>query len=136
MQRALFVVDSIAVAEPAMAGAVVVCGSHGGASAARYVLGLPVKPYAVFFNDAGIGKDQAGVVALEMLDRVGVIAAAYAHDSARIGDATDGLDTGRLSRVNEAGLRAGLRPRQNVAATVETLRLTSPASGSGPTSVR
>lgn len=136
MQRALFVVDSIAVAEPAMAGAVVVCGSHGGASAARYVLGLPVKPFAVFFNDAGIGKDQAGVVGLSMLEQVGVIAAAYSHDSARIGDAADGLDNGRISRVNEAGMRAGLRPGQNVAATVERLRLTWTAVGPGPTSAR
>jgi hypothetical protein len=136
MQRALFVVDSIAVAEPAMAGAVVVCGSHGGASAARYVLGLAVRPYAVFFNDAGVGKDQAGVVALEMLERVGVIAATYAHDSARIGDASDGLENGRISRVNDAGARAGLYPGQQVATTVEALRLTSTASGSGRPSVR
>ncbi len=35
MHRALFVVDSIAVAAPAMARAWVVCGSHGGVFAAR-----------------------------------------------------------------------------------------------------
>lgn len=122
MQRALFVVDSIAVAEPAMAGAVVVCGSHGGVSAARYVLGLPMRPYAVFFNDAGIGKDQAGIVALAMLGQIGVIAAAYSHESARIGDAADGLDSGRISRVNDSAMRAGLRAGQPVSDVVERLR--------------
>jgi hypothetical protein len=128
MQRELFVVDSIAVAEPAMAGAVVVCGSHGGVSAARYVLALPVKPHAVFFNDAGIGKDQAGVVGLAMLERVGVIAAAYSHESACIGDAADGLDSGLISRVNEPAMRAGLRAGQTVSTTVERLRVIGAAA--------
>lgn len=134
MERALFVVDSIAVAEPAMAGAVVVCGSHGGVSAARYVLALPVKPHAVFFNDAGIGKDMAGIVGLAMLEQVGVIAAAYSHDSARIGDAADGLDSGLVCRVNESAIRAGLRAGQRVSDVVARLRVTS--ASPSPTSSR
>jgi hypothetical protein len=113
VERALFVVDSIAVAEPAMAGAVVVCGSHGGVSAARYVLALPVRPHAVFFNDAGIGKDMAGIVGLAMLEQVGVIAAAYSHESA---------------------IRAGLRAGQRVTDVVARLRVISPSPS--PTSSR
>ncbi|MFN9771855.1 MAG: hypothetical protein ACK54X_04420 [Burkholderiales bacterium] len=134
MERALFVVDSIAVAEPAMAGAVVVCGSHGGVSAARYVLALPVRPHAVFFNDAGIGKDMAGIVGLAMLEQVGVIAAAYSHESACIGDAADGLDSGLLSRVNESAIRAGLRAGPRVTDVVARLRVISPSPS--PTSSR
>ncbi len=134
MERALFVVDSIAVAEPAMAGAVVVCGSHGGVSAARYVLALPVRPHAVFFNDAGIGKDMAGIVGLAMLEQVGVIAAAYSHESACIGDAADGLDSGLLSRLNESAIRAGLRAGQRVTDVVAQLRLIAPSPS--PTSSR
>jgi hypothetical protein len=134
VERALFVVDSIAVAEPAMAGAVVVCGSHGGVSAARYVLALPVRPHAVFFNDAGIGKDMAGIVGLAMLEQVGVIAAAYSHESACIGDAADGLDSGLLSRVNESAIRAGLRAGQRVTDVVARLRVISPSPS--PTSSR
>lgn len=128
MQRALFVVDSIAVAEPAMAGAVVVCGSHGGVSAARYVLALPDRPHAVFFNDAGIGKDQAGIVGLAMLEQVGVIGAAYSHESACIGDAADGLDSGLISHLNDVARRAGLRAGQPVSTAVERLRVISAAS--------
>ena len=123
MQRELFVIDSIAVVEPAMAGSVVVSGSHGGVSAARYVLGMPVKPHAVFFNDAGIGKDNAGIVGLAMLDQVAVVAATYSSDSARIGDAADGLDSGLISRVNEAAMRAGLRAGQRVSDVVARLRV-------------
>jgi len=134
VERALFVVDSIAVAEPAMAGAVVVCGSHGGVSAARYVLALPVRPHAVFFNDAGIGKDMAGIVGLAMLEQVGVIAAAYSHESACIGDAADGLDSGLLSRVNESAIRAGLRAGHRVTDVVARLRVISPSPS--PTSSR
>ena len=134
MQRALFVVDSIAVADPEMAGAVVVSGSHGGVSAARYVLALPVRPHAVFFNDAGIGKDMAGIVGLAMLEQVGVIAAAYSHESACIGDAADGLDSGLLSRVNESAIRAGLRAGQRVTDVVARLRVISPSPS--PTSSR
>jgi hypothetical protein len=122
MPRALFVVDSIAVAEPAMAGGVIVCGSHGGVSAARYVLDLPVPPHAVFFNDAGIGKEQAGIVGLAMLEHAGIVAAAYSHESARIGDGADGLDSGVISRVNASASRAGLRAGQRVATMAEALR--------------
>lgn len=122
MTRALFIVDSIAVAEPAMAHSVVVCGSHGGVSAARYVLALPVKPLAVLFNDAGVGKDEAGIVGLAMLQQVGVIAAAYAHTSARIGEAADGLAHGVISYVNALGTQAGLAAGQTVREQVARLR--------------
>ena len=135
MRRDLFVVDSIAAAEPAMADAVVVCGSHGGVSAARYVLALPRRPYAVFFNDAGIGKDRAGVAALALLERAGVLAAAYDSQSARIGEAIDGLDHGVVSVVNGQAAAAGVRAGMQVAAAAERLRLTV-ASAPGPPSVR
>ena len=127
MQRPLFVVDSLATVAPEMAGAVLVSGSHGGASAARYVLAMPAKPHAVFYNDAGIGKDDAGIVALAMLDHAGVIAATYSHTSARIGDGGDGLDNGLISRVNVAAAQAGLRGGMRVAAAVQRLRGPDPA---------
>jgi len=135
MRRDLFVVDSIAAAEPAMADAVVVCGSHGGVSAARYVLALPRRPHAVFFNDAGIGKDRAGVAALALLDQAGVIAAAYSSQSARIGEAVDGLDHGVISVVNGRAAAAGVRAGMHVAAAAERLRLAA-ASPPDPSSVR
>lgn len=109
MPPALILVDSIAEAAPSMAGQVIVCGSHGGRSSARYVLALPQMPLAVFFNDAGVGKDRAGIVALDMLLQRGVIAAAYAHDSARIGEAADALAGGIITALNAAGSAVGLR---------------------------
>ena len=56
--------------EQSHAGAIAVSGSHGGRSSGR--IGAAVRLRAVFFNDAGVGKDQAGLAGLAMLDEVGV----------------------------------------------------------------
>jgi len=84
----------------------VLTGSHGGQSAGEYALKFPLT--AVFFNDAGIGKDEAGVVALALLQATGTIAGAVSHDSGRIGDARDMWQHGTISRLNEAAHAAGL----------------------------
>ena len=112
--RALFLLDSIALITPNMANALVVTGSHGGTSAASFVLALTEKPYAVFFNDAGIGKDDAGIAALALMQEVGVIAAVYAHTSARIGDANDGWRNGTITRCNALAQAAGIASNQTV----------------------
>ena len=122
MERPLHVLDSIAYLEPAMAGAVVVSASHGGVSAGRFVVELDGRPHAVFFNDAGVGKERAGIAGLAMLDASGTIAAAYSHESARIGDAADGLASGVLSHVNAAAAAAGLRAGETVRDAVARLR--------------
>jgi len=120
--RALHLLDSIALVTPEMAGAVIVTGSHGGSSAAGFVLAMPRKPFAVLFNDAGIGKDNAGIAALALLQAQGVCVAVYAHTSARIGDAQDGLMHGVISRINEAAQSVGLQEEQTVADAVKLLQ--------------
>jgi hypothetical protein len=64
---------------------------------------------AVFFNDAGVGKEQAGIAALAMLDEEGTPAGAVGHRTARIGDALDTWEAGVLSHVNRAARRRGLQ---------------------------
>jgi len=112
--RALHLLDSIALITPDMADGVVVTGSHGGTSAASFILALTHKPHAVFFNDAGIGKDDAGIAALALMQEVGVIAAVYAHTSARIGDANDGWRNGIITRCNPLAHEAGIASNQTV----------------------
>ena len=102
------IVDSITQATSAEAGAFVVSASHGGRSAAAYALAVPFE--AVFFNDAGIGKDDAGIAALQLLEAKNVPAATVAHDSARIGDAQDTWENGIVSRVNAGARDLGLVP--------------------------
>ena len=62
----------------------------------------------MFFNDAGGGKDEAGKVALKILQIHGVPCACYSHLTARIGDAQDGYDNGVVSGVNELAKVLGI----------------------------
>lgn len=115
----VIIMDSITKVTPDDEGAVVVCASHGGTSSGEFALEVPLK--AVIFNDAGVGKDNAGIAALEMLQKRGVAAAAVAHTSGRIGDSKDMWENGVLSHVNAAGRAAGLAPGANVRAVLTEL---------------
>jgi len=105
----LALLDSVAAIGVAHRGAVVVTGSHGGVSAAQFA--ARVAPALVVFNDAGRGKDDAGVAGLALLQAQGIAAAAVAHTSARIGEAADTLAHGVVSAANaSARERFGLAP--------------------------
>jgi hypothetical protein len=104
----LFMIDSAALITPAMQGAVVVTGSHGGGSAAGFV--LPVRPFLAVFNDAGVGLDDAGISGLHMLQDAGIAAATVAHTSARIGHAASTWSDGVISHVNASASALGLLP--------------------------
>ena len=116
---AILVMDSITKVEPADRGAVVVSASHGGASSGEFALEVPLK--LVFFNDAGVGKDKAGIAALGMLQARGVAGGTVAHTSARIGDSQDMWDCGVVSHVNEAARALGLAPGQALKAALQGL---------------
>lgn len=116
---AVLIMDSITKVAPGDAGAVVVSASHGGASSGEFALEVPLK--AVFFNDAGVGKDDAGIAALGMLQSRGVAAGTVAHTSARIGDSQDMWDHGVISYVNEAARRLGLSAGQPLRNALGTL---------------
>jgi len=93
------------------AGHVVVCGSHGGLYPAWLLAKARVR--AAVLNDAGGGKDDAGIGGLAWLQNLGVAACAIDHASARIGDAGDMLAGGRVSHANalaaSLGCKAGMR---------------------------
>jgi len=115
----LHLLDSITAIDAHCADGVIVSGSHGGLSSAGFVLRAPVRPRAVFLNDAGVGKERAGIVALDLLEEIGVACGCYAHESARIGEARDGYDNGMITHLNAhaqaAGLSIGMRVREAVA---------------------
>jgi hypothetical protein len=102
----ILIMDSITKVALSDAGAIVVSASHGGASSGEFALEVPLK--AVFFNDAGVGKEGAGIAALTMLQDRGVAGGTVAHTSARIGDAQDMWDHGVISHLNDAARRLGL----------------------------
>lgn len=110
----VFVVDSITAATPAVVGHVVVTGSHGGANMCLYAAAAGAR--GAIFNDAGIGKDAAGIAGLRVAERFGVAAAAVSQRSAAIGLADDTYAAGLVSEVNrwaaEAGVAAGMQARE------------------------
>ena len=101
----LVMVDSITQLVDQDLGAWVICGSHGGSSAAE--VALKVAPSLVCLNDAGVGKDSAGILALMRLQSQGLAALTVAHTSARIGDSRDAWDNGIISHLNPMGLSWG-----------------------------
>lgn len=99
--------DTVSLIAVADANQVVVTGSHGGASAGEYArIG---KVSCVVCNDAGFGKNDAGVRGLKELDEQMVAGVSVAHTSARIGDGLDAWENGIVSYVNETARRWGIR---------------------------
>jgi hypothetical protein len=104
----VLLVDSISKVLPEDTGAIVIAGSHGGASSGELALKTPLK--LVFFNDAGVGKDKAGLIALDMLQQKSVPSATISYTSGRIGDSRDIWENGIISYVNDAARILGFLP--------------------------
>jgi hypothetical protein len=102
------VLDSATQLGSDAAGAVAVCGSHGGLYPAWLAARAGLR--GVILNDAGIGRNSAGIAGVLWLDGLGIAACAVDHRSARIGDGADMLASGRLSSVNETAARHGCLP--------------------------
>ncbi|MBV8191250.1 MAG: hypothetical protein JOY64_24000 [Alphaproteobacteria bacterium] len=101
-------------------GAVVVGGSHGAVYAAY--LSAKAGARAAIHNDAGIGRDDAGVSGLAWADQQGMAMAAVLSASARIGDGEDMLRRGIISRANRLASACGVAEGQAVADAVECLK--------------
>ncbi len=99
------VLDSITRLDDSFRGQVLVAGSHGGVYA-TYLAALG-RLRGVILNDAGVGKDEAGIGGLGYLDEMGMAAATVAHTSARIGDGADMMRRGVISHANAHALAAG-----------------------------
>lgn len=107
-QAPLRVVDSITELSPADAGSFAVSGSHGGASSARYA--MAARPLLSVFNDAGVGKDAAGIAGLDLLQAQGLGACTVSNTSACIGQAASTLQDGVISHANAMALSLGAIP--------------------------
>jgi hypothetical protein len=100
--------DSITRVGAEAGGAVVVNGSHGGIYAAYLAAKLGVA--ATIFNDAGVGREEAGIAGLDYLAALGIAAAAVGHATARIGDGADMIARGILTHANSVAVALGCRP--------------------------
>jgi hypothetical protein len=103
----LLALDAAPMLQPEDAGAIAVTGSHAALFRGRPDGVIGPQLFAVFFNDAGVGLDGAGVARLPTLDARGMIAGTVAATSAAIGDARSGYEHGVISNLNKTALRAG-----------------------------
>jgi hypothetical protein len=113
------VLDSATHLNESHRGAAALCASHGGLYAGYYAAKMGVG--AVILNDAGIGRDCAGIAGVKLLDDLGTPAAALSNRSARIGDGADCFKRGRLSYVNPTAERMGLAIGQSCREALEVL---------------
>jgi len=112
-------------------GAVVVCGSHGGTYPAY--LAAKARLRTVLLADAGVGKDRAGIACLDYCRALGMAAATVDIKTARIADAEDMLDRGRISHANAVAASLGCAPGQPVREAAEALAEAAPLwSGEPP----
>jgi hypothetical protein len=115
----VWALDSASLVAPEHGGAIVVTGSHGGLLGGRPETALKYDVRGALYNDAGIGRDAAGISRLPALDARGIAAATVSASSARIGDARSTYQDGIISRVNATaaalGLAAGMTTRDAIA---------------------
>ena len=115
----VWALDSASLVLSEHKNAIVITGSHGGLLGRKPETALKYDVLGALYNDAGIGKDEAGVSRLPALDARGIAAATVAAASARIGDARSTYEDGIVSRINKRaaalGLREGIGARDFVA---------------------
>jgi hypothetical protein len=115
----VWALDSASLVFPEHKDSIVVTGSHGGLLGGRPETALKYNVLGALYNDAGIGKDEAGTSRLPALNARGIAAATVSAASARIGDARSTYEDGSISRVNARaaalGLREGISAREFVA---------------------
>ncbi len=111
------VTDSITFLNESNSGDIVVCGSHGGLSAGHYAQKHRVK--AVFFNDAGIGKNNAGTKSLESLSDAGILACTVDCMSAEIFNGQDVLLNGVITVCNQLAKTRGIKEKMTVKEAIQ-----------------
>ncbi len=116
----IVIAPTITKLPPDSRGAVLITGSHGGVYPGQLAVAAGVR--AAIFHDAGVGREEAGIASLTLLEALGIPAAAVAHTSARVGDADDMMARGSISRANAAAAALGVEPGLGCATAADLLR--------------
>lgn len=124
------VVDSVTYLDSTARARVVVCGSHGGVYAAAVAAQHGVR--GIVLNDAGVGRDEAGIAGLWLLDDVGIPCVVAGHLSANIGDGADCLERGMISYINNSAGLLGCYVGMSVSHAVTRLADARPLGQSAP----
>jgi hypothetical protein len=130
MTAPIVIADSITRIGSEASGAVVVNASHGGVYAAY--LAAKLRAAAVIFNNAGVGRDGAGIGGLDYLAALGIAAATVGHDTARIGDGADMMARGVITHANRLAVSLGVNPGQSCHAAATQLQQAREAGRAPP----
>jgi hypothetical protein len=130
MPAPIVIADSITRVGREAAGAVIVNASHGGVYAAY--LAAKLHAVAAIFNDAGVGRDRAGIGGLDYLQEFDIAAATVGHDTARIGDGADMMAAGVITHANGVAASLGVKPGQSCRDAAAAMQQAQPARRAPP----
>ncbi len=117
--KTITITDSITFLNESNIGDIVVCGSHGGISAGHYAQKFHLK--AVIFNDAGIGKNNAGIKSLDSLSDAGILACTVDCMSAEIFNGRDVLENGVITVCNQLATSKNINPKMMVEEAIKSM---------------
>ena len=104
--RKIVIADSVTAADDENHGDVLVCGSHCGANVGQ--IAVDGKIGAMIGNDAGLGRNNAGISGFDICDRHGIPVASVASMSAMIGSGVSTYKEGIVSAVNAKAAAFGV----------------------------
>jgi hypothetical protein len=113
--------DAAPMLEATDAGSIVVTGSHAALFRGKPDGVISVDVRAIFFSDAGVGLDSAGITRLPTLDQRGIAAATASVESAAIGDALSIYHDGVMSFINSTAASLGARPGMSIQSFIRIL---------------
>ena len=126
----IWILDTVTKPKPEHEGAVILAGSHGGIYAGY--LAASAHPRGIILNDAGVGRDDAGIGSLEYLEELGLAAATVAHSSGKIGDGDDMLARGVISFTNGPAAALGCAVGESAADCAAKMRTGEIFTGDPP----
>lgn len=97
----------------------IVSGSHGGIPSVEYA--IDKKVFGAVFNDAGVGKNKAGISGLSVLQDNGILGVTVKADSAEIGNAEDTYENGIVSYFNDIARDYGVQKNMKIKDLVQNL---------------
>ncbi len=97
----------------------IVSGSHGGIPSVEYA--IDKKVFGAVFNDAGVGKNRAGISGLAVLEEKGILGVTVKADSAEIGNAKDTYENGLVSYCNNRAKDHGAQKNMKIKDFVQNL---------------
>jgi hypothetical protein len=113
--------DAAPMLEPGDAGQIVITGSHAAMFRGQPDGVVSQNVLAIFFSDAGVGLDGAGIARLADLDERAIPAGTASAASAPIGEARAIYADGIISHVNDTAARFGAKPGMSIKAFVDHL---------------